>query len=1062
MTTDYAKIRKKIKEDYGKKGATKFGKFTSEKMYSDPTHFIFELLQNTEDALKLSQVDVKDRKVKFTLQNHQLSLSHNGKPFDEKDVISICEYDESSKKDDDDAIGKFGVGFKSVYRFTDSPKIFSGDESFEFRDYIYPYGIKKPDDLGKDETRIILPFNEPDAFGKIKEGLNNLCGRHILFLRYIKTLEWQVGDDVLRIIQEEIGDNSVRRVTITDHNGTETWFIFSQGEDEKTRVEIAFLMEDWKLIPYKGGKTLYSYFPIINQTTDLKFLVQGAFETTATREAIERDHPHNIELIEHAGDLLIKILFWFKKRKSLSWGLFDFLPIEDDFFEDDCLFLPMAKKIRHALEVEKLLPARGGGFVLAEHAKIPENKELMQNFDNKKISKFFGNEKIRWLQIGLSPKVKGFLSQRLEIESLSLFQIMDKKYITPAFMRQQKDGWVQNLYAFLFDEEFYPDSPRLRKNMRNYYTINCRYEALKTLPLIRLKGREHIPSHNQNNEPQVYLPPAPDGIKTVNSATIKTEKAKDFIEKLGIETYDDTNGLINEIRKRYAQSHTSDFSLKPKQYKEDIERIIAIQQNDKINEEKIEKFDEKLQDIRFVKAKNMNTRKITWKRPNEVYLATDNFKTLFSNTEVCLVHNTLMAKDISAMLVHYGTKDRLQVIELKKAGKFKNISHLSELEQKDLYSIKYGTRNMKLTQKDGVPKIVNYDIEYLDEILASFDEISKEEQKNKAKALWEALAMPRPQSARSLTAQTNCTDSRYIEYDAKFIHTLNNAEWIPAPDGTLKKPEFVFFDELKWELSSFRFSGIIQRKIHFKKSETKQAQERLNLDDEALEREERIAEIRKKMTNDKATPKEIEWYKMATTPFPLEDAPPEEAEAQKEETQDAVDKVSIPVFNNAHPAPPRIRPPINVRHEGNRQNRASTSGAGKASSANSSPQGTNIYGGGVANSEVEEAAIRAVQEKFSNLEDANDIIENNPGFDLYETDENGTRIKWVEVKGVSGAHDGIPTMTSTQYGFALGLNELGEGDKYIHITVAHALTEPEIHYVPNPVGKRHRIDNSDD
>ena len=1059
MATNYEKISEEHREGYGA-WSGRYGKHFHKDFYSDPTHFIFELLQNTEDALK--QAGVKEGDVKFTLESDRLSLSHNGKPFDEADVRSICHIGESTKSDDITTIGKFGIGFKSVYDFTNTPQIFSGDEHFEIRDYVLPHDAPPPTDLKKNETRIVLPFiesKEQYAFEKIEKGLNNLRGRAILFLRHIKTLKWQVGNDKPSYItqEEERLDDFARRVTITDHDGTkETWLIFSQGEEIETRVEIAFLSkrnpktDGWSLFPYKDGKNLYSYFPVDSEVTDLKFLVQGAFQTTKNRASLPEDSSHNDALIGRISDLLIKILLYFKKQKILNWNFFDYLPIEDDFFDDDCLFLPMAEKIRHALEVEKLLPARGGGFVLAEHAKIPENKKLMQNFDNKKISKFFGNEKIRWLQIGLSPKVKGFLSQRLEIESLSLFQIMDKKYITPAFMRQQKDEWVQNLYVFLFDEEFYPDSPKLKKNMNNYYARSCRYQAIKTLPLIRLeKGRKHIPSHNQNNEPQVYLPPAPEGIKTIKATTIKKGKAKDFIESLGIEIYDDTNGLIDEIRNRYAKSHVSNFSLPTKQYKRDIKRIIEIQQNDKIDEYKKEKFGEKLKRIAFVKAKNMENGDVSWKCPDEVYLATENFETLFSGIEIYLVDDALMEEeDADEMLTHYGAKDYIQLIEIDEC-------HLSKSEEKKLFlkTNKDNRSNMRPSQKYH-PQTINHNIEHLDVILASFEGITKKEQKNKAKALWEALAIPRPKNSQ-LVAKTRYTNDERIDYDAKFIHTLNNAEWIPAPDGTLKKPEFVFFDELKWELSSFTFFRILQSKIHFKKSETKQAQERLNLDDEALEREKKIAEIREKMANDKATPKEIEWYKMATTPFPLEDAPPEATEESHETNGEDVEPTPAPT------APPRIQQPISKRGERGRQNRASTPGTAEPPSTTSPPRTTGGRVGGIANPAVEKAAIEAVRDKYPKLKDANDEIRNNPGFDLYEESE-GKRVKWIEVKGVEGEYDGIPRMTSTQFGFALGLNALGAGDKYIHITVAHALTNPDPIEVPDPADEEHIIDNEEE
>ena len=1056
MATDYEKIRKKIREDYGKKGATKFGKFTSEKMYSDPTHFIFELLQNTEDVLK----DAKDRKVKFTLQDHQLSLSHNGKPFDEKDVISICEYDESSKKDDDDAIGKFGVGFKSVYRFTDSPKIFSGDESFEFRDYIYPYDIKKPDNLGEDETRIILPFNEPnkqEAFDKIKEGLNNLCGRHILFLRYIKTLEWQVGDDIPSYItQEEEQDDLARFVTITEHDGTKKkWLIFSQGENKKNRVEIAFPQDSdtktgkWKLGKVQGGKTLYSYFPIINQTTDLKFLVQGAFQTTATREAIERNHPHNIELIKHASNLLIEILRWLKRKKKLNWDVFDCLPIEKDFFDSVHDFSPMAEKIRDALKTEELLPARRGGFVVAEHARIPENEKLMTIFDSNEISKFFGNKKLCWLRAGLSPTVRNFLLRQLSIEQLELFDIMQEQHITPKFMKRQRDKrqhdkWVQNLYAFLLDE----------------IKHDFDFDKLKALPLICLKGGGHTSSHDPYNKPQVYLPPAPKGTNTIKRATITTPKAKAFIKKLGIETYDDTNGLIDEMRKRYAESHADGFSLPDEQYEEDIERIIAIQKDEKKDKGKKDTFRNHLKSIRFVKVKNMKTGDTTWKCPEEVYIATENLETLFSGVDAYLVHNDLKKDDIREMLIHYGAKDCLQPIEIDEC-------HLLESEEKEIFlkSNRKNRSNMRPRSYTQGPRIVNYNIKYLDAILASFFGVSKENQKNKAKALWDTLAISHSKINKQFRAKKYYTYEEEIEYDAKFISTLNKEEWILDSDGTLKRPEFVVFDNLGWDDDER-----LREHIIFKPSDRDEKLRAVDLTEdghgggkiyqELLEKEKKGMPLTDNQKNlleamkvesgkeSQPSPKKIPPENPNT---PTKQAPPQPIEMPPSSAQLGGVEIFIP----------DDRPSDTPESSDGGEKPPSPDGPRPPPTFNNFPDDK---GDAVAKTHIEQKAIAEVQKRHRNWIDANDEHPNNPGYDFYEPDEEGNPYRWIEVKGLKGGHIGEPNMSGLQRGFALGLRAVGEGNRYIHITVAYADTEnPKIRYYYNPTAKNHhRVDDEDE
>lgn len=54
--------------------------------YDDRTHFIFELLQNAEDALRRRGAWEGPRQVSFKLTGDSLTLSHFGRPFDDADV----------------------------------------------------------------------------------------------------------------------------------------------------------------------------------------------------------------------------------------------------------------------------------------------------------------------------------------------------------------------------------------------------------------------------------------------------------------------------------------------------------------------------------------------------------------------------------------------------------------------------------------------------------------------------------------------------------------------------------------------------------------------------------------------------------------------------------------------------------------------------------------------------------------------------------------------------------------------------------------------------------------
>ena len=149
MPIDYDEIREDNIKRYGT-DINEYGPVLLANLYSDRTHFVYELLQNAEDA--------EATEVAFALFHNRLEVRHNGKLFDDDDVRGICGLGKGTKADDLTKIGEFGIGFKSVFAYTNSPQVYSGAEAFCIRNYVRPYSIP-PADLGKAETLFVLPFD---------------------------------------------------------------------------------------------------------------------------------------------------------------------------------------------------------------------------------------------------------------------------------------------------------------------------------------------------------------------------------------------------------------------------------------------------------------------------------------------------------------------------------------------------------------------------------------------------------------------------------------------------------------------------------------------------------------------------------------------------------------------------------------------------------------------------------------------------------------------------------------------------------------------------------------
>ena len=250
MACDYQAICLDNKLRYGTE-IDRIGPMLLANRYDDRTHFIFELLQNAEDALARRDDWQGSRAVTFHLTGKTLRVSHFGLPFDEPDVRGICGIAESTKGLT--AIGRFGIGFKSVYAFTDRPEVHSGTEDFAIESFVRPVATSE---VGHDpdETVIVIPLKDPDESGhdEIAGGLGGLDASALLFLRELEEIHWAVegGRSGHYLRESKEIKAGVRRVTVIGQEQgqpdfDQEWLVISQavtakGGEPAGHVEISF------------------------------------------------------------------------------------------------------------------------------------------------------------------------------------------------------------------------------------------------------------------------------------------------------------------------------------------------------------------------------------------------------------------------------------------------------------------------------------------------------------------------------------------------------------------------------------------------------------------------------------------------------------------------------------------------------------------------------------------------------------------------------------------------------------------------------------------------------
>jgi hypothetical protein len=119
------------KDQYrGSKDLKNLLRIAGELLYGKEIHWAMELVQNAEDA--------GAKRMAFVFEPERILVYNNGEPFGAGDVWAICSAGHRPKRN---KIGFFGIGFKSVYKLTDEPHIYSGPYALRIEEKLYPTAI---------------------------------------------------------------------------------------------------------------------------------------------------------------------------------------------------------------------------------------------------------------------------------------------------------------------------------------------------------------------------------------------------------------------------------------------------------------------------------------------------------------------------------------------------------------------------------------------------------------------------------------------------------------------------------------------------------------------------------------------------------------------------------------------------------------------------------------------------------------------------------------------------------------------------------------------------------
>lgn len=1072
MASNYETICKENQESYGTKGAQKSGKLAAG-LYDDRTHFIFELLQNAEDALGRRGEWHGSRTVTFALSPSRLMLSHFGKPFDEADVRSVCDIAESTKNES--SIGRFGLGFKSVYTATDLPEIHSGDEDFAIENYVFPKRVPR---LARaaDETQIILPLKPEDASAAqdITTGFRHLGAGALLFLRNIEEINWSVEGGAsgfyLRNCPEALGDNVHRITVIGQETGKaevdQNWLVFHRdvfsAEGQKIgQVEIAFSLVAMKDTPDRWAvqslakSPLVVFFPTVVES-HLGFLVQGPYRTTPSRDNIPPGDPWNQHLVKETSGLLVEAMRWMRDKAMLDVAAQRCLPLDREKFPEDSRFAPMFDAVRQAFQNEELLPTFDGRHVTAQQAKLARTQEIRELFSPEQVAALFGSEVAAWLSGDITqdkaPEIRQYLMRELDIDEITPTKLVPN--LTKAFLEAQSDEWVLRLYVFLSGQE---------KALRRH---------LDTVPLIRLDDGTHVVAR-ENGKAEAFLPSAiATSFPTMRRAVCATPEVRLFLISLGITEPDPVDDVVWNLLPKYQQQ---EVDVGDDAYAADIERIRAAFNTDSTAQK--EKLRSALRDTTFVRVVDTGDGKGYVAKPGEIYIATDRLQQLFAGVPDILIvdneYDCLRGEDIRDLLVSCGAS-RYLIPQATPSGL--GLSEKAQIRRE---------AGLERASWENPPE--DFTLRGLTQLLEFLPTLNSEEAAARVKVLWEALADLETRGTATFYGSYKwgySHEAKAARFDAAFIRTLNQVAWVPNADGELVRPGLVVFDTLGWKPNPFLLT-----KIAFKPPIIDQLAKEAGIDPAILDLLRRDPAIVAELTS-----------RLSANPAPTpETSPTPEPEADAPSDGDVYDGAKDLYGDGMPDIPPGTPDPdggdgatdgegrggqrgtgtgtprgggqgnggahggLGGGHSGGGGKGGGTSGGGQGKRSPGSAGGRPFISYLGVHPDDEESDLDGLdQAARMQIEDqAVSLIvsieprlqrtpEDNPGFDLFESSGGGQQIRWVEVKSMTGTLEDRPVgLSHVQFECARK-----KGDGYWLYVVEHA-TDPKqarVIRIQNPVG----------
>lgn len=542
--------------------------------YPESAHFVYELLQNADDA--------EATEVYITLKRDRLLFKHNGrKHFDVTDVNdesvtvpgdinSITGIGDSSKEDSQNKIGKFGVGFKAVFQYTDVPEIY--DDTFKFRidNFIIP-SLLEYDYPGREEgeTLFVFPFkDENKSYQEILRRLEQL-ENPILFLRNIQKVTYRIdrkknipGDEILyskSVIEKiEYDDNVVlERYELLSAYKKESIFLFSEpvnitdeNDTEKSHlISVGFYYDDDKKKLITDRKhCIHCFFPT-KETFESCFISHAPFLLTDNRQNLKPEESLNHDLLRFLSQLAISAILKLRdygiehKNLLITENITELTSANSYYYDPDDPEYYMGKAFREMIDTEKILLSRNGEYLDKSNAYTSTPRTLGELLTKEQFQALRKDDEVDIMKWELSQKIIELYRHSWSNDYTSSKFAKD---ITEDFMAAQDVKWVTRLYTFLR-----ADASKLWKVLDNNKNANLPF---RFAPIIKTENGDWVAPYADKDILNVFFPlegSMSSDYNIISSEYLKIDLAMKFFRELEVKQPDEYDYIKSVILGRY-------------------------------------------------------------------------------------------------------------------------------------------------------------------------------------------------------------------------------------------------------------------------------------------------------------------------------------------------------------------------------------------------------------------------------------------------------------------------------------------------------------------------------